>query len=276
MNEHIIQKNAPLVYNGVVVETRSDMLSLTDMWRAAGSQSGRAPSDWGDLASTKEFVAAVEASFNAGKSGIITKKGRNGGTWAHWQIGLAYAKYLSPEFHMWCNSVVRDRMEGRIVPVGNGPVTPITSVALAREGRLTFKLFASVAKQIGLTGNQAVLSANQATVKATGFNVMSLLGITHIDAEVNQPDIIPGEIARRLGMQNAQEANKALVRFGYQSSHRDGRGRLYYELTPKGDRAGGVFKDTDKRTGHGTPVKQLMWASKIVDLLRADMDQRGV
>ena len=86
------------------------------MWKAAGAPSGRAPSDWSDLASTKEFVSAVEAGFNAGKSGIITKKGRGGGSMAHWQIGLAYAKYLSPGFHMWCNTVVRAHMEGK--PVG--------------------------------------------------------------------------------------------------------------------------------------------------------------
>lgn len=84
--------------------------------RARGGRKGRAPSDWSDLASTKEFVSAVEATFNAGISGIIAKKGRNGGTYAHWQIGLAYAKYLSPEFHMWCNSVVRAHMEGARQP----------------------------------------------------------------------------------------------------------------------------------------------------------------
>lgn len=105
-----------LNYHGHVITDKGDMLSLTDMWKAAGSQSGRAPSDWCDLASTKEFVSAVEASFNAGKSGIITKKGRNGGTLAHWQIGLAYAKYLSPEFHMWCNTQVRAVMEGKVAP----------------------------------------------------------------------------------------------------------------------------------------------------------------
>jgi hypothetical protein len=44
---------------------------------------------------------------------LETEPGRNGGTWAHWQIALAYAKYLSPEFHMWCNTVVRAHMEGR-------------------------------------------------------------------------------------------------------------------------------------------------------------------
>lgn len=148
-------------------------------------------------------------------------------------------------------------------------------LAVAREGRLQFKMFRSVAKDIGLKGNQAVLSANRATKMTTGFDVMGALGITHIDAEVNQPDIIPGEIARRLGMKNAQEVNKALVRFGYQQPLRDGKGRLYYELTPKGGRAGGVFKDTDKKTGHGVPVKQLMWATRIVDLLRTEMEREG-
>ena len=28
-------------------------------------------------------------------------------TWAHWQLALAYARYLSPAFHAWCNSVIR-------------------------------------------------------------------------------------------------------------------------------------------------------------------------
>ena len=48
-------------------------------------------------------------------------RGRNGATWAHWQIALAYAKYLSPDFHMWCNEVVRERMEGKSVSVANLP-----------------------------------------------------------------------------------------------------------------------------------------------------------
>lgn len=102
-----------LVFNGVEIHDRSEMLCLTDMWAAAGSDDTRRPSDWLALATTKEFVALVDASFNAGNPGIMTKKGKNGGTYAHWQIGLAYAKYLSPEFHMWCNTVVRERMEGK-------------------------------------------------------------------------------------------------------------------------------------------------------------------
>ncbi|MDO6966993.1 Rha family transcriptional regulator [Rhizobium alvei] len=148
-------------------------------------------------------------------------------------------------------------------------------LAVAREGRLQFRMFRSVARDIGLKGNQAVLSANRATKMTTGFDVMGALGLMRIDAEVNQPDLRPSDIAERLGIRSAQEANKLLVRFEYQNALRDHKGHVYYELTPKGERAGGVFKDTDKKTGHGVPIKQLMWASRIVDLLRSDMEQEN-
>ena len=100
-------------HNGIVVAERGEMMSLTDMWKAAGAQSGRAPADWLALVSTTEFVACVEASHNAGNPGIMAKRGKGGGTFGHWQIGLAYAKYLDPVFHMKCNQIVRERMDGR-------------------------------------------------------------------------------------------------------------------------------------------------------------------
>lgn len=51
-------------------------------------------------------------------------KGKGGATFAHWQIGLAYAKYLSPEFHMWCNEVVRERMEAGSTRAGETHASP--------------------------------------------------------------------------------------------------------------------------------------------------------
>ena len=97
-----------LTYNGRPIRERGEMLSLTDMWRAAGGEDSKRPSDWLALPATVEFVSHISDMDNAEISGIIqTERGRNGGTWAHWQIGMAYAKYLSPEFHAWCNQVVR-------------------------------------------------------------------------------------------------------------------------------------------------------------------------
>lgn len=159
---------------------------------------------------------------------------------------------------------------GELRPV---PVTPNAMISVAREGRLQYRMFRAMLKDLGIKGNQAVLSANRATKLTTGFDAMGALGITHIEAKVNEPDLSPSGIAERMKLRNAQEVNKLLCHYQYQTPHRDGKGRLYYELTPKGERAGGVFKDTEKRTGHGVPVKQLMWASGIIDLLRVELEE---
>lgn len=106
----------PLIYDGTPIRDRNELLNLTDMWKAAGSPSGRAPNDWRALASTVEFADHVAQFLNAGKSGNelfhVKRGGREPATWAHWQLGIAYAKYLSHDFHMWANQAVREKMEG--------------------------------------------------------------------------------------------------------------------------------------------------------------------
>lgn len=117
-----------LEYNGVVIQCWDEMLSLTDMWRAAAGsdearQSGewrsRRPADWLRSADAEKFIDALREVSKVGISHHeliqVVRDGGDVATRAHWQIGLAYAKYLSPEFHMWCNTVVRERMEGRLV-----------------------------------------------------------------------------------------------------------------------------------------------------------------
>jgi hypothetical protein len=88
---------APLVYQGEIIHARNETLCLTDMWKAQGSPDNQNPAQWLRTPSAMAFVEAVE--FNVGKSHNELVKtirgGKQPGTWAHWQIGLAYAKYLS-------------------------------------------------------------------------------------------------------------------------------------------------------------------------------------
>jgi hypothetical protein len=58
---------------------------------------------------------------------------------------LAYAKYLSPEFHMWCNTVVRDRMEGRLVATEE---LDITEDGLRHLGGMQKAIVAKLLKQL--------------------------------------------------------------------------------------------------------------------------------
>ena len=126
-----------LTYEGTAIRRRGEMLNLTDMWHAAGSPAYRRPPLWLDMEETKRFRAfgrrrwSYRADSEAEASGVAdpnithgdvwtaggddlvtTARGRHGGgTWAHWQLALAYAKHLSPAFHAWCNDVVRNAMQ---------------------------------------------------------------------------------------------------------------------------------------------------------------------
>lgn len=108
-------------FNNSTIRHSGDYWSLTDMWKAAGSSKHQKPNDWLRQPEVMRFVAAVEKRYhedirksgeNTGSarifpSAVESQKGRGGGTWAHWQVAIAYAKYLSPEFHMWANDAAR-------------------------------------------------------------------------------------------------------------------------------------------------------------------------
>ncbi|AHD09997.1 KilA-N domain-containing protein [Phaeobacter gallaeciensis] len=112
MTKHEIITGSELVYGGVAIREKGEMLSLTDMWKAAGSTENKEPYNWARFEG-RAFIDAVAVSQNLSEAQVLTsKRGKNGGTFAHWQIGIAYAKYLSHDFHMWGNQAIREKMEG--------------------------------------------------------------------------------------------------------------------------------------------------------------------
>lgn len=116
-------------HNGVVVAERGEMMSLTDMWKASGSDQARKPAEWLRSEGASRFIEFLAQSVDVAEVGNshfglvkVSKGGATRGvTFAHWQIGLAYAKYLDPAFHMKCNQIVRERMEGKSVSVASLP-----------------------------------------------------------------------------------------------------------------------------------------------------------
>jgi hypothetical protein len=102
----------------------NELVNLTRAWQACGSPAESRPNDFLASVKTKQFINALVEKLNAGNSGNLysaenitqTVRGRFGGTYAHWQIFLAYAKYLSPDFHMWANQVVKERFEEMVNP----------------------------------------------------------------------------------------------------------------------------------------------------------------
>lgn len=107
------------------VRTDGDMVSLTDIWQIAEShgyaENKDEPKFWGRAPYTRkskgkdvinqgkgwEFIESLAESLKVSATHLYqTKRGRHGGgTWTHWQIGLAYAQYLNPELHRQVNEI---------------------------------------------------------------------------------------------------------------------------------------------------------------------------
>ena len=122
---------------GVDCQVKEGLVNLTDLWKASGKSGDYNPMEWLRQIETIDFIQAfvkrcVGTAFYfprpAAKRGngpairvwakavrehcekhkmMTSVKGRNGGTFAHWQIALAYAKWLSPEFHIHVNGLYR-------------------------------------------------------------------------------------------------------------------------------------------------------------------------
>lgn len=107
-------KELVLFNEGNKFELRTDgnMSSLTDLWKAAGSDKQKTPAKWQESEPVQRFIKAASRMLNIGDSDIIkTKKGKGGGTWAHSQIALEYAQYLDPKLAVLVNQVFFERIE---------------------------------------------------------------------------------------------------------------------------------------------------------------------
>ncbi len=118
------------------IRASDELICLTDLWRAVDGTRYNKPQKWLEQSDTIEFVLEVvykekgswaepfmerpdkkrknkdlPSRCSQGKQYAVDNgmlkitKGRDGATFTHWQIALAYAKYLSPELHMHVNEI---------------------------------------------------------------------------------------------------------------------------------------------------------------------------
>ncbi len=167
------------------------------------------------------------------------------------------------------NDEVRAKIIDRWMELESGAALPASASASVDEVGKVFAGLKRIARTAGLLGNQAVLAAAKGTRKIVGTDPLALVDVTHLTAPQNEALITPTEIGNRLGGMSGKKVNDVLTGEGFQTQHRDRKQRVYYEPTPKGIEAGGVMSDTGKKHGDGTPVRQLRWASRIVELLRS-------
>lgn len=110
---------SPLTYNGLSIHERGEMLSLTDMWRAAGSPEELRPAEWRRYPRTEKRANHIATTVGLSHSQLFQalNEGGDWNTWAHWALAIEYAEDLSVEMWFWAKTAIREKMERHRAPV---------------------------------------------------------------------------------------------------------------------------------------------------------------
>jgi hypothetical protein len=74
----------------------------------------KAPAKWFRTQQTKELVDILERK--TGQICLVSKEGRNGGTFAHELLAVSYAGWISPEFQLTVNQTFINYRTGKLQP----------------------------------------------------------------------------------------------------------------------------------------------------------------
>jgi hypothetical protein len=162
-------------YNGMSVSFSGDgWFNAT----VAAKHFGKRVPHWLENAETQQYMEALAEALNIRNSGdfVRTYRGRDGGTWLHPKLAVAFARWCNARFAVWCDLQIDHILRGGISvwqkagadcsdTTDREPILTAAAAIVARH-RLPFSavyealnLFAGVAHAREMTCDQVVGSA---------------------------------------------------------------------------------------------------------------------
>jgi hypothetical protein len=109
MNTAII----PFRYEGDMVRFNSDgWINATEI----AKREDRRLDKWISTQETQDYIRALGHHLNTPEKGdlIKTQRGRSGGTWLHPKLAVAFARWLSADFAVWCDLHIDALLHGEL------------------------------------------------------------------------------------------------------------------------------------------------------------------
>lgn len=243
------------IYKGFEVSFRNEdgsvMVNATEMARPFDKR----PTDWMRLPSTLGFLSALREvrfpHFTQGESSglIITEKGnfsdgREQGTWMHEDVALEFARWLSPEFAIWCNDRIKE-----LLKVGMTAL-PQTVEAMLADPDLVIGLATQLkVERQKIQEQAAVITAQQTALKEAEPKVLFADCVTGSEKSILVADL--AKILKQNGIEIGQNRLFMWLRdHGYLCS----RGAYYNRPTQKAMELG-LFEVIERTIG--APDKEL-------------------
>lgn len=247
-------------YNNTVIQRREDgFINLTQMCNANGKRIDH----WKELKSTGAYINALQVNY-PGSRVVETEEGANGGTWGHPSLAINLARWISPEFAVWCDGHIFCLMETGKTELAQQPKAQIQPDQLLS---LIDQVFANVPIKPELVAGiklNAVVEIAPAIAPHALNEARQLLIVN-----TAQPHglLTATQIGKELGL-SGQAINKLLIEKGLQvkNENRNSSKEPAYLPTVKGSE----FADLTLATGSNSSstFQQLRWYKSVVSALQ--------
>lgn len=229
MNTQIFQYNDnPVTFQ---LGDGSTMVNATQMAKPFGKD--KSPRYWLRLPSSKEFISALEA---VRKSHRLVETINGVGTWMHEDVALEFARWLSPQFAIWCNDRIKELIRYGITATPQtidnilaDPGNAIKVLTALQEERKRSALLEDQ-KNAYHSENKRLLNIHREQSKQLEIQAPK---VEYADNVLNSTDTYTiTQIAKEIGM-SAQRLNKILHDKGVQFKQA-GQWFLYSKYDDKG------------------------------------------
>lgn len=108
---------------------RDVMINATEM----GKTFNKRPIDFLRNAQTEAYINKLAEVRNCTSTDLVKViKGGSGeqGTWMHEDVAIEFARWISPEFAIWCNDKVKDLMRDGVATVNNDEATILRAMEI--------------------------------------------------------------------------------------------------------------------------------------------------
>lgn len=224
-------------YNGASITFQTGeatMVNATEMAKPFGKR----PIDWLRFQQSQEFINALAKVRNHTLADLVqvTKGGNNPGTWMHEDVALEFARWLSPQFAIWCNDRIKELMRHGVT------ATPAAIESILADPANAILMLQALQEE---RQRNASLSEKNHVYKSENSRLLRLTANQQSQLEAQAPKVeyadnvlssestyTTTQIAKELGM-SAQRLNKLLngLKVQYRQS---GQWLLYAKYQAKG------------------------------------------
>jgi hypothetical protein len=238
--------------------------------------------NWKTSKETIEYIDALSRSLKIRERDlIIVRQGgkpQEQGTWIHKKLIILFARWLSPDFAVWCDIQIEEILNSK---TSNEPdLDQIEKrVKLVSHSKNLFFDFKDVFLKIGISEkNELAITSNRAVAKETGIDFIQLAELKGLEAKekfysvtelceiVRNSDQFANEFKIQVSTKNGLKPRPQNLNLLLEFSNFQFRENGEWKLTEKGEDFGKLSQNKSKYSEK--TVYHLVWSKKVLENLK--------